>query len=201
MKKYLLLLLSLTLVIFSCSDSDDPISVVEDAKITLNDTKLELPNEGGVKSILFETKKNWTAKSDASWCTLSPTSGDASVKSINVTLSANDTYDDRDCMITISADGLSKSITVTQGENLGLLITQDRYELSNEEGTIKVEVKANVEFEVEINDEWITELETRALTTSEIEFKIEENDTYGNREGSITIKQKDGELSSTITIF
>jgi len=203
MKKYILFLLTITLLMFSCSKSDDPIPVVEDPAISLKDTKIDFTNEGGVKSISFETNKSWTAKSDASWCTLSPTSGAASAKSITITVAANDTYDDRDCTVTISVAGLSKSITVTQGESLGLLVSDDdkTHKLTNDATTIEVEVKANVEFTVEISDEWITDVTTRGLSSTMLKFNIAENTSYDNREGTITIKQTGGDLESIITVY
>ena len=203
MKRSALFLLSLCMLLITCSDSDDPIKEIEnkDPFITLKKTNINFSNEGGSEAILIESNVTWTAKSSASWCTVSPTSGNKSTGSITLSAPANEDYDDRSCTVTIEGGGITKTITVKQGKNLGLLVTQDRYELSNEEGTIKVEVKANVEFDVKINDEWITQIKPRSLTTSEIEFKIAKNDTYSNRDGSITIKQKNGDMESTITIF
>ena len=208
MKRNILFLLSLCMLLLTCSDGNDPIKEIEkpnvetkDPFITLKKTNIDFINEGGSEAISIESNVSWTAKSSASWCTVSPSSGNKSTASITLSAPANEDYDNRSCTVTITGGSLSKTITVNQGENVGLLVTQDRYELSNEESTIKVEVKANVEFEVEINDEWITKVETRGLTTSKIEFKIAENDTYGNRDGSITIKQKGGGMTSTITIF
>jgi hypothetical protein len=203
MKRSIIFLLSLCMLLITCSDSNDPIKEIEnkDPFITLKKSNVNFTNEAGSEDIVIESNVNWTAKSSDSWCTVSPTSGNKSTASITLSAPANEDYDDRSCTVTIEGGGITQTITVKQGENLGLLVTQDRYELSNEESTIKVEVKANVEFEVEINDEWITRIEPRSLTTSEIEFNIAKNDTYSNREGSITIKQKNGDMESTITIF
>lgn len=208
MKQNIFFLLSICTLLLTCSDGDDPIKEVEkppveteDPFITLKKSNIDFTNEGGSESILIESNVTWTAKSSAGWCTVTPSSGNKSTGSITLSAPANEDYDTRSCTVTIQSGNITKTITVNQGENLGLLITQDRYELGNEESAIAVEVKANVEFEVEIHDEWITQVETRGLTTSEIAFKVAENDTYGNREGSITIKQKGGNMSSTITIF
>ena len=202
MKRSALFLLSLCMLLITCSDSDDPIKEIEnkDPFITLKKTNINFSNEGGSEAILIESNVTWTAKSSASWCTVSPTSGNKSTESITLSAPANKDYDDRSCTVTIEGGGVTKTITVNQGKNLGLLVTQDRYELSNEESTIKVEVKANVEFEVEINDEWITQVKTRGLTTTNLFFEVAKNESYSGREGTITIKQKDGNMSSTITI-
>ena len=194
------------MLLLTCSDGNDPIKEIEKPKeenpfITLKKANIDFTNEGGSEAITIESNVTWTTKSSAGWCTVTSSSGNKSTASITLTAAANEDYDNRSCTVTIESGGITKTITVNQGENLGLLITQDRYELSNEEATIKVEVKANVDFEVAINDAWITKIETRGLTTSEMEFKIAENDTYGNRDGFITINQKDGDMVSTITIF
>ena len=209
MKPKILVLITLCIaVLFSCSDGDDPIKTIEkppiekkDPFITLKKTNINFTNEGGLEGVLIESNVSWTAKSSASWCTVSPSSGNKTTESISLSAPANKEYDNRSCTVNIESGAISKIITVNQGENLGLLITQDKYELNNEETTIKVEVKANIEFEVVINDEWITKVDTRGLTTTELAFKIAKNETYGNRNGSIIIKQKDGNMMSTITIY
>lgn len=205
MKRNILLLISITLMMTFCSDGDDgdTVHIVENPAITLKETKSDFTNKGGVKTISFETNKSWTAKSDAAWCTLSPTNGDATTKSISITAVANDTYDDRNCTVTISAGGLSKTIAVTQGEGLGLLVSDDdkTHKLTNEATTIEVEVKANVDFDVEISDKWIIDATTRGLSSTKLQFDIAENTSYDNREGTITIKQTDGDLESVITVY
>ena len=96
---------------------------------------------------------------------------------------------------------LQDTLTINQAINIGLIVSSDRYELSNDGGTIEVEVKANIEFDIEIADKWISRIETRGLTTTNLIFNVAKNESYSNREGTITISQKDGDLSSTITVY
>ena len=202
MKKYLLLILSLTLIVFSCSDGDDdPVIVVEEPMLTLKSSTVDFSNEGGTQSVSFETKLNWTAKSSETWCDVSPKSGGGGVKVVTITATANKEYDNRSCSITITSGNLSKTITVKQGEKLGLLVSQERYELSNNESTIEVEVKANVDFEIDISDDWITDISSRGLTSTKLEFLIAKNEQYDSREGTITITQKGGSMKSVIKVF
>ena len=144
MKTKALLLLSLCLVMFSCDKETVPKVVETTPSLTLSQADITVSDAGGAKSISFDSNVNWTAKSSESWCTVSPSSGGASIKSLTVNLAANDTYDARSCTVTIMAGSLSKSITITQSDNLGLLVTKDKYELDNAATTIEVEVKANV---------------------------------------------------------
>ncbi len=285
MRKSILLLLSLSLVMLSCKEETVP-------SITINQSEITFSEAGGSQSVSFESNMSWTAKSSESWCTVSPASGEASNKGFTVTLSENDSYDARNCNITIMASSLSKTIavnqsrniglqvtqhkydlsneaatievevitnveveviipeaakswvsyiaaralrteslllnisankeysarttvvyvknkannlqdtlTINQSANLGLLVTQDKYDLSNDATTIEVEIKANVDFDVVISDDWITKIDTRSLSSTKLNFNIAKNESYDSRAGTITIKQHNGSLSSIINVY
>lgn len=179
----------------SCSKDE------EEPYLSINIKEIAISESGGSQTISFESNMNWTARSSESWCTVSPSSGDASVKNTNVTVSANDTYDDRSCTITITVGSISKSITINQSSKSGLFVSKDKYELSSEATTIEVEVEANIEYDVSISDNWITDVTTRGLSTTNLKFNIDKNVTYDSREASITIKQKNGSLASTIKVW
>lgn len=212
MKQKILVLFTICMVaIFSCSDGDDPVKEIEKPPIEVEDPFIKVEassvvftNKGGEKSLSVETNVDWTIASSETWCKVSPTSGTKGTKSIAITATANEEYDDRSCTLTIKGGDVTKTITIKQGENFGLLISQDRYELDNEETTIEVEVMANVEFEVviaEASQGWIERVEARGLVETKLLFLIGKNDDYDGREGTITIRQTDGDLESTIAVF
>ena len=124
-----------------------------------------------------------------------------SILSFNI--AENKAYDARDGFVTISQkDGnLSSTIKIHQAQTDGLMVTTTQYEVSEEEQSINVEVNANVEFEVLSETEWIKYVKTKALQTSEIILSVEANNSTFNRSGAVTIKQKDGILSQTITVL
>lgn len=188
-------MLSLFIVALSCQKDD------VEPSLTISDPQISISNAASTKSISFTANMGWSAKSSASWCTLSKTSGDASNTSFGVTVDANDTYNDRTATITIMVGNLSKSVAIKQGANSGLIVSPDKFDLSNDATTIEVTVEHNVDFDITISDEWITSDKSRALTSDKIYFNIAKNDSYDNRNGSITIKQKDGALETTIKVF
>ena len=194
MRKYTLLILSLFFVAISCQKDDEPSLIITKTEISVSDAKTS-------EVISFTANMDWTARASTNWITVSPTSGDASNTRINVTLDANDTFDDRTSTVTIMVGGLSKSVTITQSASSGLFATPDKFDLSNDANTIEVEVESNVEFDVSTSEEWISRDQTRALTKSKLYFDIAKNETYDNRDGTITIKQKGGSLSATIKVF
>ena len=152
----------------SCQKDEKPF-------ININQTELTIANTGGSQNIPFKSNTNWIAKSSASWCTVTPAKGDASITKTTITLSANDTYDDRSCTVTIMAGSISKTITINQSKSLGLLVTKDKFDLTNDAHTIDVELKANIDFDISKSDEWITQVNTRGLTTTNLKFDIAKN--------------------------
>lgn len=121
---------------------------------------------------------------------------------VTIHIAANTSYDDREGRITFKRiDGdLSQTVTVKQSQTNGLFITTSEYNLSNESHNLTVEVKANVEFEVTSQAEWIKFVETKALKASTISLSIDANESYDNRTGTVIVKQTNGDLTGTITI-
>lgn len=199
-------------ILAACGGSDDPdpepIPEVK-ATLTLADSGLETVGlsftsdaDPTGKSILFETNAAWTARSNADWCVVSPTSGGAGNVSVKVTTAANTNYDERKAVVTLKAgETVSKSITVLQKQKDALLVTTNKYEdLVATESNIQVEVKSNIQYTIRVTEgeEWITEMQNRALSTYHHNFAIAANPTTAPRTGKIVVQS--GELSETITV-
>ena len=194
MKKNILLLLSFCLLLLSCSKEIVP-------SIILNETELTVSDKFTIKSISLESNVNWSAKSSERWCVVSPEFGNPSNKNITVTLSANHTYDARSCIVTISVEGMTKTITINQNTNLGFIVSSDRFQLNNDTATIEVGVEFNTDYDVIISDDWITETKTRGLSSTKHQFAIAKNESFDNRVGSITFKQNDGTLQTIVKVY
>lgn len=184
----------------------ETISISQDTGIGLivSPKTWELTN--AEQTIEIEVQKNvqYTVAIDnesASWIKQGGTKALTTDK-ITFTIAANTLYDNREGKITFKQlDGnLSETVTIRQSQTNGLFITTPEYSLSNEAHTLSVEVKANVEFEVTSQAEWITYVETKALKPSAIVLSIPSNEGYDNRTGTVLVKQKNGDLTGTITI-
>ena len=84
-------------------------------ELKLATTTLSVLSKGETKSVSFKATGDWTATSDVSWITLSPTSGQGSDKSqvISVTVAANPDYA-RTGTVTFSMGNLGANLTVNQ---------------------------------------------------------------------------------------
>lgn len=162
--------------------------------------------EGGSQAITFTASEAWTAEVINSradgWCSISPTSGAAGSATITVTTEPNDTPDDRSASIVIKAGSASKTISVSQKQKDALTVTASKFEVEAEGGEVKIEVKANIDFEYAIDEsaqEWIKYEGTRAIKTSTLTFSVAENDDTKKREAKIYITS--GEFNEEITIY
>ena len=133
MKQNIIFVVALCMLLITCSDSNDPIKEVEkkDPFISLKKSNIDFTNEGGSEAILIESNVTWTAKSSASWCTVSPSSGNKSTASITLSASANEDYDNRSCMVTIESGGISKTVTVSQSQENAIILSEKDLDLSS----------------------------------------------------------------------
>lgn len=194
-KAAIFFIMAICAVFASCEK--ETILIAEPSTVSFTDA-------GGTQSITITANKAWSARADQSWCQVSPSAGedDAGTR-ISISCDANTSYDARSCTITISCAEMTKTISVSQATNNGLLVSQTEYNLSNSAQKLNIEVKANVAFDVIVDDAckgWIKHTATKGLSNSTVELDIAANDTYDGREGKVTIRQKDGSLQTNITI-
>lgn len=206
-----LLLLAMTFVA-ACSDGGEDIEEPDvpptptQPTITLGTTASDFTTDGGSNTISFTASTAWTAevinsRADA-WCSVSPTSGKAGDAEITVTTKPNDTPDDRSASIIIKAGTTQKTINVSQKQKDALTVTSSKFEVEAEGGEVKIEVKANIDFEYSIDEKakaWITSPSSRALKTSNLVFKVAANEETDKREATVTIKS--GNFKEEVKIY
>lgn len=178
----------------------------KEAEITLDVADLTLPDGNAQSTLAFYSSADWTidlsdTKGVEEWLSVEPRSGAAGQANVAVTAKTNEGYDDRSAVITIRAGSASKSLPVYQKKKNALILSKEKYELSDEETDIDVEVKSNIDFEVKILDSWITQIQTKALTTHQLRFHIAANELPDNREGRIVIKSTSSDLADTVHVY
>ena len=213
------MLAGLLFIFASCSDggSDSPetpkpqpqpeanASITFDSDIT--SSGLVFDEQGGEKSVSFTTNKDWTLSIAAttrgtSWCTASEESGSKGDVTIKFTVTENTEIEDRSVAVTIKAGTASQTFKIAQKGVDALLVTTSTFEVPQEGGTIDVEVKANIDYQLEIAETakgWITEATSRALTAKKHSFAIAVNEESEKREGEIYIKS--GDKLETVKVY
>lgn len=210
-------LFAILMCLSACSSGgDDPIEPTPKPEVTKSEITIDssiisnglsFSNVGGDQSISFTTNENWTltvasTTSGTTWCTASVTSGTKGSATVKFTVTENTEYENRSVSVTIKSGTASKTFTITQKSADALLITTDKYEVSQEGGTIEIEVKANIDYQMEISEnskDWIKESSSRALTTYKHKLDIAMNEDVEKREGEITFKS--GDKVETVKVY
>ena len=124
-------------------------------------------------------------------------------KTLTFSIQENKTYDPREGKITIKPNEgnvQEQVITVRQAQKDALIVEKTSYDMPYGGGEIEIKVEANVAFNVTPNVDWLHYIQTKALSSSTVCIKVDENPTYSNREGKIEIAQQNGSLKHTITV-
>lgn len=114
---------------------------------------------------------------------------------MTISVQENADYDSRSVKLTLVAGGIEKVYHFTKQKD-ALTLTASRFEVGKEGGTVQVEVKANITFEVEIPEvdrSWISQANTRGLVVTNLAFTVAPNEGVAGREGEIVIRS--GSLS------
>ncbi len=174
--------------------------------LNLSVTSLTLDNNGNAKTFSIVANGEWTLTNGSTWCKTDKTGGKGNAV-VSVTAFPHEEYDDRSTNLTVKSGKKTQVLAVTQKKKDALLLTEEKYTLGQEGGTITVEVKSNLTYSVTIpsaHRDWIKETSTpatKALTTAYKHFAIAPNPDNAAREGIIVFKDNGGSLADTVRIF
>ena len=161
----------------------------------------EIDNKGGNISVELAHNVDYKITIGADWITQVETKG-LETDYLTFEIAENKEYDNRDAIITFSsADGsITQDVKVCQSQANAVIISKKEYILNSTGGDVTIEVRSNVDFNVENpNCDWIDEVKTKGLTTHTLNYKVAENTGYDSRTASIIItNSKTGEKDSVV---
>jgi hypothetical protein len=172
--------------------------------LTVTSNKVEVKAEGG--DIAIEIKANvkyeYIVEESAKDWIISDGSRGLTASTLKFKVTENEKTSKREGKITISSGNLSETVTVYQeGSKPSIVLTQNEYTIGSEGDEIKVELKSNVNYEIQItNVEWVYENKSRALSSYTHYFTIAPNDEYNARSAEIIFVNKENNLSEKVTI-
>lgn len=169
--------------------------------ILLSQKEYTVPSDG--ETIQVELKSNTSYKivmPDVPWITEASTRA-FSAYTHYFTVAANESYDARAAEIYFvdEENGLQEKVTVTQAQKDAIVIAEDEYTMDAEGGRLEFTVKANVDFKIEIDADWIRQIvATRGLVEHALIFEVDGNNADESRKAIIILKA-DG-FSQVITV-
>ena len=129
---------------------------------------------------------------------------------LNYFVDSNPFYTSREAKIVVTDTKNKKSdiVTIIQAQKNAIVVETNRYSLNSKGGDIEVKVGHNVEFDIEISTDWISQAQTQTQTKAQSQgfvndtliFTIAPNTTLINRKGTIKFKSKDGQITQIVTV-
>lgn len=159
----------------------------------------------GTASVELKSNKGWEAEfinGRASWCTLSSESGKRGTVVLTISVSENNTYEERSASIAFTYQDVKQTVVVVQKQNDAVLLSSSKLEVSATGGDFTFQVQNNIPFSAEVDAAdklWIQILGTKALTTSNVSIQVAENEEVAKRSGKIYIKSSKGQ--ETINVY
>lgn len=174
--------------------------------IILTKDKFDVPQEG--ENITIEVKSNIEYQVSIpskfqTWIKQAVRSKALETKTFSFTISANENFDKREGYIVFNGNSLKDTVYIFQAQKNQLILTEDTYNIPSEGKDITVELKTNIDYEVNIPNEatsWLSQITTRAIRTDQLKFHIDFNKGANNRSAKVVIKDKNSDLSDTIYI-
>ena len=170
--------------------------------ITVTTDKVELGVEGGSFTVELKTNIDFSYEIEGDWIKYVSTKA-YSDKTLTFTAEPNKSVQKREGCVTVKGGEFSETVKVFQaGEEPTLVISQNEYALEAVGGSIAVEVSSNVAVTMTIpeNAGWITENQTKSVSTSTFHLDIAANETYEPRSAEITFSNETSGLSEKITV-
>lgn len=170
--------------------------------IVIAEDSYTVDNDGGEIVIEVQHNIDYDIAIADSWISQKQTRGLATDK-LTFVVAENKSGEDRTSTIKFTSDDgkLSQTVTVHQTQDDTLKVSSSKFEVEADGEQITIEVKANIEFDFEIDEDaedWITHRATRAMKTTTLVFDIAENKDSKEREANITISG--GDLKEVVTI-
>ncbi|WP_294591934.1 BACON domain-containing carbohydrate-binding protein [uncultured Bacteroides sp.] len=196
----LLVCLCFLLILASCKEEEDEVINISMSEITFG-------SKSEVKSVEVYANTSWSAEitpsASSSWISLNIVSGKAGTSTIQITLTENDTADERTAEIIFRGSSTSQTLKVTQEKNEILKLPYEEIGFWQIGGALPLEIERNIEYTVEIETEareWIKLGEPKGLSPDLIYIHIEENFSELPRIGHVYVKGKDSTLADTLLI-
>lgn len=162
--------------------------------------------EGGNFVLEIYASLPWSvavSSDNSGWIKVAPSNGNAGENPIVVTTDPNSTQESRSASIKVSCGNISETFYVTQGgvpkrEDV-FEVSPETVEVSYEGGRIRVAIRTNLDYTIDVKDEWITLLTTEVVQEGNLEFEVAANDLNKSRTGTISFVA--GEYFSDVSVM
>lgn len=153
-------------------------------------------------SVAFPSPSAWTASADASWVQVKTPSGTAGSALLKLQAQdANENVGSREGTVRVTIGSHTFSIPVLQGQTDVILSDDTDVSFDYKGGEFTVTTRSNVEYKIEVSDNWVTHVGTKAPLNQNTEtFSVAQNESPEARTATISFSGADaGTLLITVS--
>ena len=154
------------------------------------DSSVVLDANGEKRIIGFYSQFPWNASivDGSAWLEVSPVSGEAGSRYIELKANANMTPDTLTGLVEIFSAGKSIKISVSQESAFEeqFSLSQTSFEVPAEGGRVEVTVRTNIEYKFDVLDSWIKEEKSKAMVEKTHVLVVSANKSKEERRGTVT---------------
>lgn len=175
--------------------------------LTVSRDKFDVPEEGGEVSVEVTSNMDYRVRIPAefeAWISEVPASKALESRRFTFTVAANREYARREGCIIFESNGVADTVRIYQtADPRTLVLTKDHVEIAATGGTVDVELKTNVDYEIIIPEsaaQWVSLVQTRAVRVDKFRLEVSANPTYECRLALVRITDKNNFVHDTITL-
>ncbi len=163
-------------------------------ELSVSRSSIDVGAASGTASFDVSSNISWTVSENASWLSVSPTSG-SNDRTINIIYGANTSTSSRSATITVSGTGVSnRTVRVTQaGASAQLSISPSSANVSDNSGAVSFNVNSNTTWSISSDRNWATAAPTGGSGDGVVTVFYSSNSSTNNRVATISVN------SGTIT--
>lgn len=182
---------------------EDSLTVSESDAPYIDGTQTIIADAGGGDyAVSLSCSSEWTISmmGDADWVKAAPESGSGDAEII-FSFTPNDNIEERRASFRFTSGKKELLLVTVQKSENAILLSSTKQEISMDGGTFDIEVRANIEYDFEIDADWISHAgtETSSGNTSILTFEVLPNEEYSDREGSIVFSGSG--ITETVTVY
>ena len=146
------------------------------------------------------TNLMWSVENSATWLNVSPQKGYGD-RELEIFVSPNTSLNSRVASFFIIGEKIRQEVKVTQkGEAPVISLKENGKSVPASETEIDVTVSTNIEYNIVIDQLWVTEITTKTVSEGKHSFLVGKNEELTPRSAKITFSQKNGNVSQVFTV-
>ena len=170
------------------------------ANVSASQTTIQTEKDAALFTLMIDSEIDWNATSSVDWIQLSPSEGEAGISELEISLTENNTINERQGYVYIYTGNHQKvQIKIIQ-RGLFLNVEETSLSFTSDSEAQEISIQSNTEWIISDYPDWLSLSETEGEGAQIITATPSENNSTMSRSGQITIQHREVALSHSVHI-